>query len=167
MAVAGAIAEQARATLPVTWDMLSTSRKFGDGALRSVIDTVKEQVLGVVGDPADEDQLPLVVIRYLGKLVALELITPGIDHWRGDSPVSLVTTGTNEQTTYSDPVVGLTQLRKDLQAETRLMWGDVAPLISFRRLSGGPRPAINTMNDEFLTPSPQEFPRPYRVTERS
>jgi hypothetical protein len=166
MAVAGAIAEHTRAVLPVTWDMLSTSQKFGDASLRITIDTVKESLFGTVSDPEDEANLPLTVIRYVAKMVALELITPGIDAWR-DNPISLVTTGTNEQTTYSDPVAALQQLRKDLLAETRAAWGDVAPLIDFRRLSGGPRPLINTLNDEFLTPSPQEFPRPYRVTERT
>lgn len=166
MAVAGAIAEHTRAQLPVTWDMLSTSRKFGDALLRQTIDGVKEEILGTVGTPESEEELPLSVIKYLGKMTALELITPGIDAWRSE-PVSLVTTGTNEQTSYSDPVDGLLKLRELLLKQTRTDWGLVQPLISFRRIHGGPRPAINTLNDEFLTPSPQEFPRPYRVTERS
>jgi hypothetical protein len=166
MAVAGAIAEATRGQLPVTWDMLSTSRKFGDALLRRAIDGVKEEILGTVGTPESEDELPLSVIKYLGKLVALELITPGIDAWRSE-PTSLVTTGTSEQTTYSDPVDGLLKLRELLLKQTRTDWANVAPLINFRRIQGGPRPAMNTLNDEFLTPSPQEFPRPYRVTERS
>ena len=167
MAVAGAIADAARGQIPVTWDMLSTSRKFGDALLRSAIDGVKEEILGEVGTPESEDDLPLSVIRYLGKLTALDLITPGIDAWRADSPTTVVTTGTNEQATYSDPVQGLLEVRKLLIEQTRKDWELVAPLINFRRIRSGPRPAINTLNDEFLTPSPQEFPRPYRVTERS
>jgi hypothetical protein len=164
MAVAGAIADAARGELPVTWDMLSKDRRFGDALLQRAIDTVKEKILGTTA--GNEEELPLIVIKYLGKLVALDLITPGIDSWR-DNPVSLVTTGTNEQTTYSDPVEGLLKLRELLLKATRDDWADVAPLINFRRLRGGPRPLINTLDDEFLTPSPQEFPRPYRVTERS
>lgn len=166
MAVAGAIAEATRANLPVTWDMLSTSRKFGDALLRGKIDGVKEEILGSVGTPESEEELPLTVIKYMGKLVALELITPGIDMWRSE-PTSLVTTGTNEQTSYSDPVEGLLKLRELLLKQTRDEWTNVAPLINFRRIKGGPRPAISTLDEEFLTPSPQEFPRPYRVTERS
>lgn len=164
MAVAGAIADAARGQLPVTWDMLSKDRRFGDALLQRAIDTTKEKILGTAD--SDEDLLPLIVIRYLGKLVALDLITPGIDSWR-DNPVTLVTTGTNEQTSYSDPVEALLRLRELLLKQTRDDWADVGPLINFRRLTGGPRPAINTLDEEFLTPSPQEFPRPYRVTERS
>jgi hypothetical protein len=46
--------------------------------------------------------------------------------------------------------------------DTRREWALVKPLITFRRISSGPRPASNTIDDEFLTPSPQEFPRPYQ-----
>lgn len=166
MAVEGAIADATRAVMPLTWDMLSQEPVFGDALLRSVIDTKKEEVLGAVGTPSAEDSLPLIVIRYLAKLVALELINPGMDAWRG-KPTTVVTTGTNEQETFSDPITGLQQLRKDLLEQTRTEWGLVSPLISFRRLSNGPRPAMDTINDEFLTPSPQEFPRPYKVTDRT
>lgn len=166
MAVAGAIAEAARGQIPVTWDMLSTSRKFGDALLRSAIDGVKDEILGEVGTVESEEELPLAVIKYLGKITALKLIPPGIDMWRSE-PTSLVTTGTNEQTSYSDPVQGLLEVRKLLLAETRADWEIVGGLINFRRIKGGPRPLMNTIDDEFLTPSPQEFPRPYRVTERS
>jgi hypothetical protein len=166
MAVEGAIADATRGVLPLSWDMLSSESMFGDALLRQTIDTKKEEVLGAVGSPAAEDSLPLIVIRYLAKLVALELINPAMDAWRG-KPTSLVATGTNEQETYSDPIVALQQLRKDLLEQTRNEWALVAPLISFRRLSSGPRPASNTIGDEFLTPSPQEFPRPYKVTDRT
>jgi hypothetical protein len=166
MAVGGAIADATRAVLPLTWDMLSQEAAFGDALLRSVIDTKKEEVLGDPGNPAAEDTLPLIVIRYLAKLVALELINPGMDAWRG-KPVSVTTTGTSEVETFSDPIQALQQLRKDLLEQTRNEWGLVSPLISFRRLSNGPRPAMNTLNDDLLTPSPQEFPRPYKVTDRT
>lgn len=166
MAVVGAIADRVRGILPVTWDALSKDARFGDGLLRTVIDTKKEEIFGSVVAVSAESTYPLIVINYVAKLVVIELIPPGIDLWRSQ-PIVVSATGTNENTTYSDATVALQQLREDLLAETRKEWDLVRPLIDFSRLSSAPRPLMNTIDDEFLTPSPQEFPRPYRVTDRS
>lgn len=167
MAVEGAIAERTRGILPVTWDALQrdTSR-YGDGLLRSTIDTVKERVFGTVSAPATEATYPLIVIDYVAKLAALELITPGIDFWMNE-PVSESATGTDENHAFVDRAEALRELRKSLLDETRRLAPEVGPLIGYTRLSNAPRPAINTLDDEFLTPSPQEFPRPFARTARS
>ena len=167
MTVVGVIAERTRGILPATWEMLGQLSTFGDDGLRTAIDTVKERVMGNVIAPAAEGNYPLTVIDYLAKLAALELITPGIDAWHRHGPIQVGTTGTNEQTTYANPVQALEALRKELLAETRRLWPLVAPLITFRRVTSAARPALNTINDELLTPSPQEFGRPYRVTDFS
>lgn len=166
MAVVGAIAERVKGIIPVSWDALSQDSRYGEALLRTVIDSKKEEVFGEVVTPTNETQYPLLVIEYVAKLSALELLTPAIDFWRAE-PVSVSATGTNENTTYSDPVVALQALRESLLAETRRLWPLVKGLISYTRVSTAPRAMSNTINDEFLTPSPQEFPRPYRVTERS
>lgn len=152
----------------MTWDALSKdTTRFGETLLRNTIDTVKFRVTGTNLAPTSEAaSYPLIVVDYLAKLVALELITPGIDFWMSE-PISESATGTNENHVFTDRAEALRLLRDDLLDETRRLWPEVAPLITFRRLSAAPRPRINTMDDEFLTPSPQEFPRPYRVTERS
>lgn len=167
MAVQGIIAERAKDILPSTWDMLSKLPYFGDEALRRAVDAVKAMVFGEVVPPPSEVQYPVLVVDYVAKLVALDLITPGIDSWRAEGPISVSATGTNENTTYSDPVAALEALRKDLLDETRKMWPLVNPLITYSPISVGPRAISNTINEEFLTPSPQEFGRPYRVTDRS
>jgi hypothetical protein len=102
------------------------------------IDTKKEEIFGVVF-PAAEDLYPLIVINYVAKLVAIELIPAGIDYWRSE-PITVSATGTNENTTYSDPVVALQQLREDLLAETSREWELVKPLIDFP-VSRAPAPA--------------------------
>jgi hypothetical protein len=166
MAVTGAIADRVRGIIPVTWDALSRDTRFGDVLLQNAISTKKEEIFGVAVSAAAEDLYPLAVLNYVAKLVAIELIPAGIDYWRSE-PVSVSATGTNENVSYSDPVVALQQLREDLLAASRADWEFVQPLIDFRRLSGARRPLMNTIDDELLTPSPQEFPRPYRVTDRS
>jgi hypothetical protein len=166
VAVEGAIAERTRGILPVTWDALSLAPQFGDVRLRTTIDTVKSQVFGTVVAPTAESVYPLTVIDYVAKLVALELITPGIDYWMSE-PITVSTTGTNETTSYTDRANSLRQLREDLLKETRLLWPTVQPLIGFTQISGAPLPRSSTMDEPFITPSPLEFPRPYRVTDRS
>ena len=166
MAVTGAIAERVRGILPTSYDMLIQSAKFGEAPMQSVINTVKLRTFGSVLPAGAEGNYPLTVIDYVAKLIALELITPAIDAWRAE-PYIVGTTGTNEQLTYSEATTALGELRKALLEQTRRDWPLVAPLITYRAFNGGPRPAINTINDEFLTPSPQEFQRPYRITDFS
>ena len=163
--VQGVIAARTRAILPSTWDMLSRLPYFGDDSLQLAINTVKEYAFGEIVPPPAENQYSVLVVDYVAKLAALELITPGIDAWRAEGPVSVSATGTNENVVYSDPVVALEQLRDDLLEETRKLLPYVKPFLTALQLSVGPRAVLNTINDDFLTPSPQEFERPYRVTD--
>ena len=166
MAVEGAIAERARAELPVAWDALSLAPQFGDALLQAKIDAVKEAVFGVVVTPGAEDAYPLMVLNYVGKLVALELITPGIDYWMSE-PITVSATGTQETTAYTDRAAMLIRLREDLLKQTRLLWPDVSALVGFTRVSNAAIPLLSTMDEPFITPSPLEFPRPYNATDRS
>jgi hypothetical protein len=166
MPVTGAIADRARGVLPIAWDALSRDVRFGDGSIQAVIDLTKERVLGTGLATGAEGTLPLIVVDYLAKLVALELISPAIDYFMNE-PLSESATGTNENHTFTERANELRLLRAALLDETRRLKPDVDPLIGYRPTSNSPRPALNTINDEFLTPSPQEFPRPYRTTSYS
>jgi hypothetical protein len=163
MAVEGVIAERVRGILPVTWDAMSKDARYGDALLRSTIDTAKERILGENVTPPDEANYPLLVVDYVAKIAILELITPAIDYWM-NMPISTSATGTNENQTYTERVTALQQLRENLLAETRRLAGDVATLINFRRVSGKAVPKLNTIGDDLLTPSPQDFPRPYSAS---
>ena len=166
MPVAGAIAERVRGIIPITWDALSLDERYGDALLRTAIDIVKERVFGTVIAPIAESTYPLIVIDYVAKLAAIDLINSGIDFWLSN-PISESSTGTNENHIYEERATNLRQLREDLLKETRLAQGEVAGLIGYRRMIRQPRPLINTMDEDFVTPSPLEFPRPYRITDRS
>lgn len=166
MPVAGAIAERARGILPVTWDALAADQRYGDGLLQSAVSLVKENVFGVVVAPDAEAAYKLIVIDYAAKLVVLELIPAGVDFWMNE-PMSESATGTNENHTFVDRAGTLRELGRDLLIETRRIGPDIAVLVGFRRVSSKSVPKLSTMDDEFLTPSHQEFPRPYSATERS
>lgn len=163
MAVEGEIATRTQAIMPITWDALSKDTRFGEELIRSTIDTVKERIMGEVIDPENEGTYPLVVIDYLSKLSAIELINPGIDFWMSQ-PQSTTTTGTSEEVTYPARTTELRNLRTNLLAEIKRLEPEVIPLIDYKRISRAPRASSNTQNDPFLTPSPQEFPRPFGST---
>lgn len=163
MAVEGEIANRTKAIMPITWDALSKDTRFGEELIRSTIDTVKERIMGEVIDPENEGTYPLVVIDYLSKLSAIELINPGIDFWMSQ-PQSTTTTGTSEEVTYPARTTELRNLRTNLLAEIKRLEPEVIPLIDYKRVSRAPRASSSTQNDPFLTPSPQEFPRPFGST---
>lgn len=166
MAVVGAIADRVRGILPLTWDALSKDSRYGDGLLRETIDTVKETVTGTNVLPAAEVSYPKIVVDYLAKVVALELISPGIDFWM-NQPVSETATGVSEADAFVDRADKLIAQRKELLEETRRLWPLVSDLIGYSRITSGPVPLINTLDEPFLTPSPLEFQRPFKVTTRS
>jgi hypothetical protein len=167
MVIEGAIAERTRAIFPVTWDALARDSRYGDGLLQTTIDTVKESVTGEVIAPEDEaSTYPLIVIDYIAKVVALEMISPGIDFWMNE-PVSESATGTNENHSFVDRARTLSDLREQLLEETRAKAGEIAEILGYRRARRTGVPRSNTLEDEFLTPSHQEMPRLYAPTTRS
>jgi len=164
MAVAGEIANRTKAIMPITWDALGKDSRFGEALLRSTIDLVKERVTGVNVDPENEGSTyVLVVIDYLAKLSALELINPGIDFWM-TQPISTTTTGTAEDVAYPSRTLELRNLRISLLIQVKKLEAEVLPLIGYNRVSRAPRASSSTQNDPFITPSHQEFPRPFGTT---
>lgn len=166
MAVEGAIADRAKAIIPLTWDAFEKDRRYGESLLRASIDIVKERVFGTVVAPEAESIYPLIVVDYVAKLCVIDLLTPAIDFWL-QHPIHVQTKDPSEIESFENRAENLRRLREDLIRETKNLEDIVEPLIGFRRPTNGPRPAINTLNDEFLTPSPQEWGRPWRATDRS
>ena len=163
MPVEGAIAARTKGILPITWDALSKDSRYGDSLLQTVINTTKENVTGVVIAPAAESTTySLVVIDFIAKMAAIQIIPAGIDFWMNE-PVSESSSGTNENHEFVDRAAQLSLLRTELLKETRLIAEDIAGILGFRR-SPARIPRLNTIDDPLLTPSPQEFPRPYRET---
>jgi hypothetical protein len=166
MPIGGAIATRVRAILPVTWNALEGDSRYGDALLQTAIDTAKDAVTGQVVASSAETTYPLIVRDFIAKVAALELINPGIDFWMNE-PSSESAEGTNENHTFVDRAEKLKELRDALLAETRDKADEIAEILGFTRVSSKQVPRINTMDDPFLTPSHQEFPRPYIETART
>lgn len=160
MPLTGEIANRTKAIMPITWDALSKDSRYGEELIRDTLDTVKERIMGEVVAPENEGNYPLVVIDYLSKLSAVELINPGIDFWMSQ-PQSSTSTGTSEDVSYPSRTTELRNLRTNLLGEIKKLEPEVIPLIDYKRISRAPRASSLTQNDPFLTPSPQEFPRPF------
>ena len=154
--------------IPVTWHAFTTDRRgFGDQLLQGAIDLAKQQVTGVVVDVDNEENVySLIVIDYIAKVAVLQIIPGAIDFWMSES-IATSATGTNENSAYVDRADKLAQLREQLLQETRANFQDIADILGFQRSSSKAVPLINTRDDLFLTPSPQEFPRPFKETTSS
>jgi len=163
MAVEGAIAQRIRGIVPITWDAITKDVRYSDALLRTLIDTTKTSVTGTNVAPAAESAYSLLVIDFIAKVALIELIPAAIDLWMNE-PTSESATGTNEMHTFVDRAEKLKELREELLKETRLKAPDIAAILGFIRTSSRNRPRSSTLNDDFLTPSPQEFQRPFRAT---
>lgn len=164
--IEGAIAARVRGIIPITWDALLLDPRYGDALLQTAVNLGKESVTGTVVVPIAESAYSLVVIDYIAKIITLELIPAGIDFWM-NQPISESATGTDENHSFTERAATLAELRTALLKETRSKADEIGAILGFRRASGKSIPRLNTINDELLTPSPQEFPRPFAVTERS
>lgn len=159
------IAEAARSFIPITWDALLTddSDRFNEELLQGWVDVVKEKLFGTVIPESTEENYPLRVIKYAGKMVARELITPGVDFWMSQL-TSVTTTGTSEVESFTDRANRLELLGNRLGRELREEQADIYALL------GTPVPskrrgyiAVNTDEDDVLiTVDPRTFPRLYR-----
>ncbi len=168
MPLAGAIADRTRGLIPVTFDALKKDKRVGDVPLQQAIDLCKEVITGLVVDPTQEVTYPLLVIDFIAKCAVIEMIPAGIDFWMNQS-MSIDSTGTNEHVSYVDRAKQLEDLRDKLIEETRLKSLQVAKLLDYYQDDGTAVPQMTSasINPYHLTPSPEEFPRPFQQTQYS
>lgn len=168
MPLAGAIADRVRGLIPVTWDALSKDSRVGDAPLQGAIDLAKQAVTGTVIDPNSEGTYPLVVIDYIAKTAVIEICPAGVDYWMNQA-TNVSASGTNETLSYTDRAKQLEDLKQEFLAETRLKQMEISKLVNYYVDNGRAVPQMSsaTINPYHQTPSPEEFPRPYRQTQYS
>lgn len=152
----GAIADRASAQLPITWAALANATQYGPGYLDNAIDFVKFQVNTTVVDPADEGFLyNPVMLTYMGKMVAMQVIPGGIDFW-GDQPSAETATGTNESITWFDRRDALQRLYSTLANEVRELAGQIELVVGRRTTRRGSMPAVSRPTG-WVTPDAAQF----------
>lgn len=160
MAIEGKIAEYAKGELPQTWSALAGTPTFGEPSIELKILSVCTKLFGEPVSVAVQDALDQRVLDYAGKLVALELITPGIDYW-SKQPLSIGATGRNENKGYLDRARDLRELRAYLLEQTRIMWPEVEALLPRRRVNRVAN--VPRVRDVAVahTPNPYDFDKPF------
>lgn len=154
MAVSGEIAASAHGELPETWRALESDPNYGDDFLERKINSQMASVFGIPLSEEEQDGLDVRVVDYVGKLVALQLINPGIDYWSKQK--TLQSAGERENSGWADRSQALKDLRKYLLEETRTMYPEISDLIPDRRRT---RTAVPVVTDIEVahTPSPFDF----------
>jgi hypothetical protein len=151
----GEIAYQASQLMPVTWTALSRDKRYGDRMLRTRTDYVKYKLFATVSVPTAEATFynPLV-LDYVAKEVALQVIPAGIDYWM-EQHISVQTTGTHEAVTYPDRINALEKLQEWLLREVR----DLRPQLDgvFTPRKRGRLPGVSNDDVGVITPNPQDF----------
>src|SRR3954452_4040105 len=155
------IALAAKDELPETWDKLLETPTFGEPALERRLNTLMYRAFGAVLEEAEQADLDLLLVSYLGKRLALELIIPGIDFWSKQA-ISL-SAGERVSKGYKDRAEDLKELRKLLLDETSQMLPDVEGLLPQipRRATDTARVQNAGLLTAHVTPDPMLFPSIY------
>jgi hypothetical protein len=157
----GAIADRAKAFIPITWHGLSTDTRYGTTMLQGRINRAKYEVLGA-GYPVEnaEVTLPENQIEHIAKRAVLKVIPAGIEFWI-DQPITKTTTGTAEVVSYESRVQALKQLFAQLTNEVAVEEPIVTPIL---QTSGFP--GVSDGDHEILvSANPWEFPPAYATGE--
>jgi hypothetical protein len=162
MAFNGIVAQRVRGLIPFTWYELSRSEQYGDDLIEQAIDIVEWTLFKTSLTALEESVLNLFVVDFIAKLVAIEIIPAAIELWM-NQPIVVSATGTNETVSYEERIDALRKLREDFLKETREKAAEIDVILGTNR--GPSLPLLNTIADPFLTPSPQEFPRPFVETD--
>jgi hypothetical protein len=153
----GAIADYLRDIIPVTYQAMIDSNRFGPLGIQRQIDVVKTALFASVCLPAAEATLytPLV-LDYAARVAAIRIIPPAVDFW-GDVPTAVTTTGTNEVQSFPDRVENLW----DIFAVCKAIIGSntVIDGVVVSRSIG--MPAISLLGKNKVTPDPSTFPAPF------
>lgn len=158
MAVTGGIADWAKGELPEEWIALET--KYGDSFMQRKIDSVVLHLFGSARTTEQQEAMDARLLDYAGKLVALELINPGISYWSKQA-LSMGARGQNETKAYNDRAKDLKELREQLLAQTRAMQVEIWPLIPDRRALRTPvGPRVRQVVGS-VTSDPDDFERTF------
>lgn len=124
----GAIVDGARMYMPVTFSALQRDVRFGDSSLQRQAELIKRRVLGYTILADQEENLDIVLLDFLSKRLALELINPGIDFWSRQMRTA-TSSATSEITAYPDMIASLKLLRENLCAQLTDDWSEIQLLV--------------------------------------
>ena len=152
----GLIAQTARDELPATWDALEDKVTGGAELVARRVDAALTRFFGTPPTVTEQDDLDQRVVDYIGKVIALSIINPGIDYW---SKQRISAGARSEALTYKDRAEDLHRLREALLIETREMCPIIEPLLNVVTnpvITSRSRTRVSQVGTA-LTPDPYEF----------
>lgn len=154
--IVGIVGRAVASIMPLTWDNLKESPIYGEAQLSRRIQMVKHRILGSTLADSDESEYSLLLVDYISKCIALDLIPTAIEFWMRQK-VTITTTGTSETTAFTDPIPALKDLAKKLTIDVAQMAGN--PEIIALTTVRSEAPSISGNDDDtFLTENPFDFP---------
>lgn len=159
----GVIARAAYTHMPETIAALLKSNDFGGAlSLQNRAEVVKRRVFKTPPSMADEANLDLFLIDYLGRLLALDLVPAGIDYWSRVPQASTQGDTQDETVSYISMITALNALADELLASTRRDEEAAGELVNGPKLRRpGTGPAIDSVSasHDRVTNDPRCFPR--------
>lgn len=150
-----------------TFKLLMESESYGPAYISIAIGVVKARVMTTVISTVEEDTLPVVVLSYLGKLAALQLMSAAADIWSDRAQAKSVASDPVEVITYPSREAMLKMCAERLLigiSQEQALALSLMPTARLRSTASGP-----SIDEEALgrvTPDPRQFPRqhefPYR-----
>lgn len=151
------ITSRVKNILSVTWDAMSQDARVDDSALVDPITFAEVLFLGEEPDEAAQLAMNRLVVEFIAKVAAVDLIPAAIDYWL-EQKTSITTSGTNETVTFPDRIRALEKLKESLLRDIAKLEPIVEPLIPvIQTRRGASAPLMSTIGDELLTPNPQDF----------
>jgi len=157
----------ARDELPETWAALLSAPTFGDEALERRLNLLMYRAFGAVMTVEEQQDLSPVMISYLGKKLAIDIIIPGIDFWSKQA-LSL-SAGERESKAYKDRAEDLKELRKQLVADTAALLPEVEADLPWipKKLGDTARVQQAGLLEPHVTSDPFGFPPMYGEPEET
>lgn len=155
----GRVMDAAQTILGLTWARLENASWYGAAKLQIRVLAAKNRWLPAALVGADESTYPALLVDYLGKRTALEIIPAGIEYWM-DQAISITATGTNETISkYGSRVKALQDLAADLERDCAELMGNPALVDYFT--ASGVGPDVSDGSDEdmgMVTTSAYDWP---------
>lgn len=159
----GRIADIARSNIPIIWDALSNDSRVGDPTLDAREAYVTNLIFGDTLTDLEQDALAQLVADYAGMKLAVDVIDVSIDFWMVQSETA-TTQQPVEIESYPERLKSLMERKKALLVMIANIEPLIVPLIP-SVLARSTAPLVSTIDDELLTPNPQDMGRKYAEPE--
>lgn len=153
----GLVADMVKSLMPHTWKALAKADYYGTDLLMKRVKVAKYKAFPAVYAEAAESTYTMLMIDYVAKIAALEIIPAGIEYWMNQK-ISESATGTNETISYTDRRAALEKLADRLVREVSSIAANPNLVPFLNALGANDVPDVSGNDDGlFITEEPFDF----------